>query len=100
MHVITGCLRFKAENREEVVTGLADITELSRQYPGCVEYWWAESVGEPNAFRFFECWETEALLEAHLAMPHEKAFMERFMPMVIGVDAHVYDAENRRSAVG
>ncbi len=100
MHAITGYLTFKAEDRDEVIAGLVEITELSRKDPGCVEYWWAEAVGEPNTFRFFECWETEELLEAHLALPHEKEFMERFMPRVIGVDAHVHDAENRRSAVG
>jgi quinol monooxygenase YgiN len=100
MHAITGYLKFKAEDRETVTAGLADITELSRKDPGCVDYWWAEAVGEPNTFRFFECWETEELLNAHLAMPHEKEFMERFMPLVIGADAHAYDADNRRSAMG
>ncbi len=100
MHAISGYLTFAAENRDTVVAGLVDITELSRKDPGCVEYWWAEALDEPNTFRFFECWDSEESLEAHLAMPHEKEFMARFMPLVIGADAHACDVENRRSAMG
>jgi quinol monooxygenase YgiN len=100
MHAITGYLKFKPEDREQVLAGLADIAELSRKDPGCVDYFWAEAVDEPNTFRFFECWESEELLNAHLAQPHEKEFMERFMPLVIAADAYVYDPENRRSAMG
>jgi quinol monooxygenase YgiN len=100
MHAITGYLTFKAEDRDEVIAGLVEITELSRKDAGCVEYWWAEALDQPNTFRFFECWESEELLEAHLGQPHEKEFMERFMPLVIDADAHVYDADNRRSAMG
>ena len=100
MHAISGFLKFKAEDRDTVVKGLADIAELSRNDPGCVEYFWAEAVEEPNTFRFFECWESEELLNAHLAMPHEKEFMERFMPLVIGADAHAYDVAGRSSAMG
>lgn len=100
MHAIAGYLTFKAEDRDEVVAGLVDIAALSRKDAGCVEYWWAEALDEPNTFRFFECWETEELLNAHLAQPHEKEFMERFMPKVVGADAYVYDPQNRRSAMG
>jgi quinol monooxygenase YgiN len=100
MHAIAGYLTFKAEDRGEVIAGLVAITELSRKDAGCVEYWWAEALDQPNTFRFFECWESEELLEAHLAQPHETEFMERFMPLVIGADAYVYDPGNRRSAMG
>jgi len=100
MHAIAGFLTFKPEHRDEVIAGLTDIMERSRQDAGCVEYWWAEALGEPNTFRFFECWETEVLLNAHLAQPHEKEFMERYMPMVVGADAYVYDPQSRTSAMG
>jgi quinol monooxygenase YgiN len=100
MHAIAGHLTFKAEHRDEVIAGLADITALSQRDAGCVEYWWAQALDDPNTFRFFECWETEELLNAHLAQPHEKEFMERFMPMVVGADAYVYDPQSRRSAMG
>ena len=100
MLIVTGWLRFKPEDRDEVITGLMEITELSRRDPGCVDYWCAEAVGEANTFRFFECWETEELLNAHLAQPHEKEFMERYMPMVVGADAYVYDPQSRHSAMG
>ena len=100
MHVVTGWLRFEPEDRDEVLKGLVEITELSRRDPGCVDYWWAEAVDAPNTFHFFECWESEELFEAHRDLPHEHEFMERYVTRVTGVDAHVYDAGNRRSAMG
>src|SRR5437899_2529616 len=100
MHIVTGWLRFKPEDRDEVVAGLKEITALSRRDPGCVDYWWAEQVDEPNTFRFFECWESEEHFEAHRDLPHEHEFMERYVTRVTGADAHVYDADNRRSAMG
>ena len=99
MLIVTGWLRFKPEDREDVLAGLVEVSGRSRQDPGCVDYWWAEAVGEANTFRFFECWDSEELFEAHRALPHEEAFMERYVTRVTGVDAHVYDADNRRSAI-
>ena len=42
----------------------------------------------------------EDVFEAHRKMPHEDAFMERYVSRMTAADAHVYDAENRRSAMG
>ena len=92
MHAITGYLTFKAEDRDEVIAGLVDITELSRKDPGCVEYWWAEALDQPNTFRFFECWESQELLDAHLAQPHEIAFGERNLKRITGATASFFDA--------
>ena len=100
MVLLSGFLEYRPEERDEVRAGLAEVGRRSREDPGCVEYWWAEDLDVPGRFRFFECWETEELLEAHLAMPHEKEFMARFMPLVVGADAHALDAENWRSAMG
>ena len=43
----------------------------------CVEYFWSEDLDAANTFRFFECWGSQELLDAHLAQPHEAAFAER-----------------------
>jgi quinol monooxygenase YgiN len=100
MLVISGFLTFRPEDRDEVVEGLLAVTTLSRQDPGCVEYWWAEELDKPNTFRFFEAWESEAHFEAHRAMPYEEAFNERYLPKLIGVDANVYSVSERKSALG
>lgn len=100
MLVISGFLAFRAEDREEVVAGLLDVSELSRKDPGCIDYWWAEELERPNTFRFFEAWETPEHFEAHRGMPYEHAFNERYLPKITGADAHVYVTTERKSAMG
>ncbi|MDI2130760.1 putative quinol monooxygenase [Yinghuangia seranimata] len=100
MLVISGFLTFKPEDRDEVVAGLLAVSEDSRKDAGCVEYWWAEELERPNTFRFFEAWETPELFEAHRGMPYEEEFNARYLPKLIGVDAHVYTVTERTSALG
>ena len=100
MVVVTGWLRFDPGDRDEVLIGLAEVTALSRKDAGCIDYWWAEAVDEANTFRFFECWESEESFEAHRAQPFEDDFMTRYVSRITGADAHYYDADNRRSALG
>ena len=59
---------------------------------GCLEYFWSEDLETPNTFRFFECWESQELLDAHLARPHELTFGERNLPRIIGATASFFDA--------
>jgi quinol monooxygenase YgiN len=59
---------------------------------GCMEYWWAEDIDEPNTFRFFECWESQEAFETHIAAPHEKAFGERNLSRITGATAHMFAA--------
>jgi len=98
--IVTGWLRFKPEDRDDVLEGLQNVTELSRQDAGCIDYWWAEAVAEPNTFRFFECWESQELFEAHRAQPFEDEFMKVYVTRITGADAHSYEADNRQSALG
>jgi quinol monooxygenase YgiN len=99
MHVISGYLRFRPEDRDEVIAGLVEITELSRRDAGCVEYWWAPDLEQPDTFRFFEVWESAELFDAHRATAHEERFNERYLSQIIDADAHVYAVAGRRSAM-
>jgi len=92
MLIIAGSLSFSSDDREDVLTSLTEITALSRTDPGCVEYWWAEDVDEPNLFRFFECWESQELFDAHIAAPHEHAFGERNLSRITGATARMFSA--------
>ena len=100
MVIVTGWLRFNSEDRDDVLAGMQEVTNLSRQDPGCIDYWWAEALGEPNTFRFFECWESEELFRSHRAQPFEDEFMTRYVSRVVDAGAHTYDADHRRSATG
>jgi quinol monooxygenase YgiN len=92
MIIIAGSLSFDPADREDVLASLAEVTAASRGDPGCVEYVWSEDTEAPNTFRFFECWDTQAALDAHLAAPHEAVFGERNLARLTGATATTYEA--------
>jgi quinol monooxygenase YgiN len=96
--IIAGSLSFDPSDRHEVLEGLRSVTEFSRMDRGCVEYSWAEDLESPNVFRFFECWESQDLFDAHLAIPHEKDFGERFLSRITGATARLYSATDAEEA--
>jgi quinol monooxygenase YgiN len=90
--IIEGSLSFEPKDRDEMIAKLVEITGLSRSDTGCVEYWWAQDVQEPNTFHFFECWESQELFDQHIAAPHEKAFGEEVLPRITGATAQIFAA--------
>ena len=86
MFAIAGMMRFGPDH-DEVVAVMADLNRASRGDAGCIAYWFAEDVGDPGTFRFFECWEDDEVFAAHCATPHYLDFNERFLPKLIGVEA-------------
>ena len=93
MLIIEGSLSFEAKDRQDVIASLLEVTELSRNDAGCVEYWWAEDLEQPNTFRFFECWESQEAFDAHIVQPHEAAFGERNLHRMVGATATMYSAQ-------
>jgi quinol monooxygenase YgiN len=92
MIIVAGSMSFDAADRADVLASLAEVTVLSRRDPGCVEYWWAEDLEQPNTFSFYECWESKDRLDAHLAQPHEAAFAERNLGRMTGATASMFEA--------
>jgi quinol monooxygenase YgiN len=92
MLIIAGSLSFAPGDREDVLASLSEVTGSSRNDAGCVEYWWAEDLDEPNTFRFFECWESQELFDTHIAAPHERAFGERNLSRITGATARIFSA--------
>ena len=92
MIIIAGSLGFDPADRDDVLASLAEVTDASRHDAGCLEYFWGEDLEAPNTFRFFECWESQEALDAHLAQPHEIAFGERNLSRITGATASFFDA--------
>jgi quinol monooxygenase YgiN len=92
MLVIAGSMSFSPDDRDDVISSISEVTDVSRRDSGCIEYWWAEDVDEPNTFRFFECWESQEHFDAHLAAPHEKVFGDRNLTRMTGATATIYSA--------
>jgi quinol monooxygenase YgiN len=97
---VAGLLQFKPEDRQAVLDGLKEVVRRSRQDPGCIDYWWSEDIETADAFRFFECWESQELMDAHMAQPHTEDFMSRCVSRVTNVDAYAYQVSDRQSAAG
>jgi quinol monooxygenase YgiN len=92
MIIIAGSLSFDLSDREDVLLSLAEVTEASRRDAGCLEYYWGEDPQASNTFRFFECWESQELFDAHIVQPHEVAFGERNLERITGATASFFDA--------
>jgi quinol monooxygenase YgiN len=55
---------------EEVKSILTEIIEPTRQEAGCIVYELLQNHQDPTDFTFVEEWESQALLDAHLASAH------------------------------
>jgi quinol monooxygenase YgiN len=92
MIIIAGSLSFDPSDREDVLASLGEVTEASRRDAGCLEYFWSEDLESANTFRFFEAWESQERLDAHLAQPHEAVFGERNLSRITGATASTFEA--------
>jgi quinol monooxygenase YgiN len=54
----------------EVKSVLLELIDPTRQENGCIVYELLHNHKDPTDFTFVEEWETQALLDAHLASPH------------------------------
>jgi len=55
---------------EEVKSVLLGLIEPTRKEEGCIVYELLQNQADPTDFTFVEEWESQALLEAHLASAH------------------------------
>ncbi len=58
--------------REALVT----MMEASRAEDGCIDYTFAQDIGDPNTIVLFERWRDEAALAAHGASAHMAEFQK------------------------
>jgi quinol monooxygenase YgiN len=94
--VTAGRLQFKPEDHQAVLDGLKEVVLRSREDPGCIDYWWSEDIERADTFRFFECWESQELMDAHMALSHTDDFMKNCVSRLIDVEAHTYQVSGRQ----
>lgn len=71
--VIAGWMDYPAR-RDEVLTSMRTMTELTRREPGCLGYVFSADVENPDRIQVFERWATQEALDAHLATQHVSEF--------------------------
>ncbi|MDF0554552.1 putative quinol monooxygenase [Kamptonema sp. UHCC 0994] len=62
---------------EELKTLLLSIIEPTRKEQGCIIYELLQNTTNPTDFTFVEEWESDALLDAHLASTHIQAALPK-----------------------
>jgi quinol monooxygenase YgiN len=63
-------MTFRSEDREEIAGVLRELTELTRQEPGCVSYIPHFVESEPDTIVIYEQYKDDAAVEHHRHSPH------------------------------
>lgn len=70
-------MRAAPGKQDELRKALEALIQPTRKEKGYVNYDMHQSLQDPDRFFFYENWETEADLDAHLAAPHLTALAAR-----------------------
>lgn len=77
---------------DELKTLLLSLIEPTRQEAGCLQYELLQNRADPTDFTFVEEWESDALLDQHLASTHIQAAVAKVPELVAeGPDIRRYD---------
>lgn len=70
-------LTSKPETLAETLSTLESFVEPTRAEAGCIVYELMQNNADPTDLTFYEEWESDETLDAHLQSPHITAFGER-----------------------
>ena len=68
--------RLRAADRERFEAMAKTMITASRQEAGCLAYWYAFDLLEPDRLRVNEIWRDKAALEFHFTTAHLRAFSQ------------------------
>jgi len=71
--VISGWFDY-GEHRDQVLAAFSECARLSREEPGCLDYWVAADPERSGRLYVFERWTCEADLVEHFTTPHVAEF--------------------------
>ncbi|CAM9092005.1 unnamed protein product [Phaeothamnion confervicola] len=74
MLIISGEIRVAPESHAKAVAAAIKVAQATRKEAGCVSYSFYADLEDPNCFRIFEEWESQAALAAHFKAPHIAVF--------------------------
>ena len=74
---VVAYMRAAPGKRDELRAALEALVEPTSREKGYVNYDLHQSIGDPDQFFFYENWESDADLDAHLDAPHLRDFAAR-----------------------
>jgi quinol monooxygenase YgiN len=77
MIVVTGEFRFQPGKDAAVRAAMVDMMNETAKEAGCLHYRFYRDVEQPEHYRVYEEWETDAHLADHAASAHMAVFRER-----------------------
>lgn len=98
MIVITGTVRFPAENLEAAKPHIQALVDATRQEDGCIDYRFSADMFDKGLIHIAEVWRDAAALTAHTTAPHIAPW--RAAGKELGVHERklsAFDADNQRS---
>ena len=79
----------------------ATLIAATRQETGCIEYAFAEDIGDPGLFHIIERWADDASNAAHSKTPHFAAFSQALPAIgLTGIRIARYDAAEEKVLLG
>jgi len=72
--IVAGAIRVPPDQLDGLRPHMLAMMTASRAEEGCLEYGYAEDVGEPGLIRVFEIWIGQEALDAHFRTPHMAAW--------------------------
>jgi quinol monooxygenase YgiN len=101
MIVIQGFIRTAPENAAKFKAAAATLIAATRQETGCIEYAFAEDIGDPGLFHIIERWADDASNAAHSKTPHFAAFSQALPAIgLTGIRIARYDAPEEKVLLG
>jgi quinol monooxygenase YgiN len=75
-------MRAAPGKRDELRAALEALVEPTSKEQGCVNYDLHQVIEDPDRFFFYENWESDADLDAHLDAPHLRDFAARISELL------------------
>ncbi len=82
MHIVIIRCMVKPEHRQEFLNGAGDLTHRTRTEAGNIAYGCLEEPDAPGRVTFVEEWRSRADIDAHMAQPYTRAFLQKALPML------------------
>lgn len=80
--VIMSVLTSKPGMKDNLNKVLQQMVAPSRKEEGCITYDLHQSLDDPGTFTFYEVWESDKAIQAHIVSEHYKAYKEHVDELV------------------
>src|SRR5688500_17256766 len=94
MIIVAGTFRVPADQLDALTPHAEAMMKATRAEDGCVTYAFSRDIMEPGLIRVFEIWQSRPQLDAHMQVPHMKAWRAALSELgASGRDIKIYQSD-------